>query len=176
MRSGCGRHLVRDGCRTGGRGVGLAAGDPVPCPVHPAARRTRCHREGAAGVRTEYLQITIAGGQRRWSFEPEVALGGVRPDFVLRCDDPDIPKVAIFTDGHRYHASLAHNVIAADAEKRAQLRAEGYVVLALTHADLVASEQAGSVGVGAGLAPFWLTPSTASTLMEGGILVPPDGR
>ncbi|MBI9114980.1 DEAD/DEAH box helicase [Sanguibacter suaedae] len=120
------------------------------------------------------LQITIPGGQRRWSFEPELPLGPVKPDFVLRCDDPNVPRVAIFTDGHFYHASPTHNIIAVDSEKRAGLRDEGYVVLALTHADLEASETAGAgVGSGHGLAPSWLSSHTVEVLMEAGFTFPP---
>ncbi|WP_066462969.1 DEAD/DEAH box helicase [Sanguibacter suarezii] len=120
------------------------------------------------------LQITITGAQRRWSFEPEVPLGPVKPDFVLRCDDLNVPRVAIFTDGHFYHASPAHNIIAVDAEKRAWLRAEGYVVLALTHADLEASGQATpGYGVGQDLAPSWLSAETVEVLMEAGFAFPP---
>ena len=126
------------------------------------------------GAHGNTLQITFAGGHRRWSFEPEMPLGPVKPDFVLRCDDPNVPRVAIFTDGYFYHASPAHNIIAIDSEKRAWLRDEGYLVLGLTHADLEASELASATGgVGQGLAPFWLNPATVATLMEANFAFPP---
>ena len=57
---------------------------------------------------------------------------------MLRSSDPTIDPVAIFTDGWTYHASPQHNRIADDAAKRNTLRAHGFVVLALTDADLTA--------------------------------------
>src|SRR5690348_17525432 len=54
--------------------------------------------------------------------EPQVQLGGSRPDFVLRSSQGSLPVVAIFTDGWLYHASPAHNRIADDARKRQELR------------------------------------------------------
>ena len=65
----------------------------------------------------------------------------MKPDFVLICSDPRVPRVAIFCDGWAFHASPAVNRLADDARKRAALRAEGYVVVALTWQDLVAAEE-----------------------------------
>lgn len=84
--------------------------------------------------------ITFPGATRRWTLDPQMLVGGCKPDFVLASSDPTIPKVAIFTDGWRYHATTAHNRIADDAAKRANLRDLGYVVLAVTAADVKAAE------------------------------------
>ncbi|MFC6287576.1 DEAD/DEAH box helicase [Nocardioides sp. GCM10027113] len=83
---------------------------------------------------------TILLGGRTWTLEPQLPLGQVRPDFVLVCNAPDIPRLAVFCDGWQFHASPAVNRLADDAHKRAVLRAQGYVVVSLTWADLEAAE------------------------------------
>lgn len=104
-----------------------------------------------------------------------MSLGYVKPDFVLRADNPDIPRVAIFTDGYQFHASPLHNIIGKDAEKRQALRDDGYIVLSLSYADLVAHETAGShQGKNSGLAPFWLEQTdVVSQLLSAGFIFPP---
>ena len=105
-----------------------------------AVLKKRLHAMGATlkeypeakGVR---IDIT-AGGGRRWSLDPQVNVGSSKPDFVLRCDDPNVPPVAIFCDGWQFHASPQHNNLAADARKRAELRDLGYVVLGFSWPDL----------------------------------------
>ncbi|HHV22138.1 MAG TPA: DUF1998 domain-containing protein, partial [Propionibacterium sp.] len=82
------------------------------------------------------LTITIGKSRRSWYLSPQLVVAGAKPDFVLECSDPSIPRVAIFTDGKRWHASQAHNRLADDAEKRANLRDAGYVVLAITARDI----------------------------------------
>ena len=82
----------------------------------------------------ERWRITLNG--RTWTLDPQVMMGHCKPDFVLRCDDPHVPQVAIFCDGWRYHASPANNRLADDARKRALLRDEDVIVLALSWADL----------------------------------------
>ncbi|MDR0595059.1 MAG: DEAD/DEAH box helicase [Bifidobacteriaceae bacterium] len=84
--------------------------------------------------------ITLAGSARHWTLRPQLLMGATCPDFVLESNDPNIPWVAIYTDGWRYHASQAHNRLADDAVKRAGLRAEGHVVLGVTSADVDAAE------------------------------------
>ena len=54
---------------------------------------------------------------------------------MLQSDQP-LPKVAIFCDGWKFHASPAHNRIADDAQKRRDLRDAGNVVLGVTWEDL----------------------------------------
>lgn len=83
------------------------------------------------------LTVTLPGDPRVWWLEPQVHLGVTVPDFVLRCSDTTIPRVAIYTDGFTFHATVAHNRIADDAHKRALLRAQGYAVLAVSWDDVV---------------------------------------
>ena len=63
-------------------------------------------------------------------------MGGVQPDFLLTCADPDVPRVAVFCDSVRWHSSAQTNTVAADAEKRAGLREKDILVWAVTHQDL----------------------------------------
>ena len=60
-----------------------------------------------------------AGDHRRRrphvALDPQVNVARSKPDFVLRCDDPNVPRMAIFCDGWRYHASAQHNRLADDA-------------------------------------------------------------
>lgn len=90
---------------------------------------------------------TVVLGGRTWTLEPQLHLGFVRPDFVLVCSDPSVPRVAVFCDGWRFHASPASaggnaaNRIADDAHKRAALRAQGYVVVSVSWQDLVDAEE-----------------------------------
>jgi hypothetical protein len=91
------------------------------------------------------------GGGRTWVMEPQLALGGVQPDFVFYCNDQNIPRLALFCDGWQFHASPVINRIADDATKRAMLRDQGYVVLALTWQDLLEAE------TGTPSAPPWFS-------------------
>lgn len=85
--------------------------------------------------------IRLHLGNTQWKLEPQVLLGGVRPDFLLTSSTPG-PRIAIFTDGYAFHASLAHNRLADDAAKRAMLRLKGDQVLAVTARDLDAFDSA----------------------------------
>ncbi|WP_432560415.1 DEAD/DEAH box helicase [Granulicoccus sp. GXG6511] len=82
------------------------------------------------------LTITLGKSRRTWYLSPQLTVSGAKPDFVLECSDQSIPRVAIFPDGRQWHASHAHNRLADDAEKRANLRDAGYVVLAVTAEDV----------------------------------------
>lgn len=106
----------------------------------------------AAGDRWE---ITVGGG-RNWTLEPQVLVAGCKPDFVLRCGDPNVPPMAIFCDGQRYHASPQHNRLADDAEKRRVLRDLGMFVLAFSWADLDGTEATD---------PLWFDEAAASIVM-----------
>lgn len=90
-------------------------------------------KPGPAGNK---LTITVGNSPRTWFLEPQVAVAGSRPDFVLTCSDTTVPPVAIFTDGYAYHATATHNRLADDARKRQDLRDGGYLVLAVTEADV----------------------------------------
>ncbi|MDF2467662.1 MAG: box helicase [Rhodococcus erythropolis] len=82
--------------------------------------------------------ITLQGAvPRKWSLRPQVSLDYVKPDFVLQTADPDIPRIAIFADGRAFHAGTGdRNRVADDADKRAALRREGYLVWSFGHEDL----------------------------------------
>ncbi|MGW5454753.1 DEAD/DEAH box helicase [Nocardia sp. NPDC003979] len=73
---------------------------------------------------------------RTWQLEPQVLMGNSQPDFQLRTSDPDIPLIAVFADGRRYHATPEHNRVADDAHKREILRSGGVVVWSFSHDDL----------------------------------------
>jgi hypothetical protein len=88
----------------------------VPWGDGPAA--PRAHRQP--------LVITFPNAARHWTLDPQVLVGTCKPDFVLHCSDQQRPRVAIFTDGRRYHASPACNRLADDAAQRAGLRDAGY--------------------------------------------------
>lgn len=89
------------------------------------------------GVYGPSATITLQGIKpRKWSLRPQVSLGFVKPDFELQTADPDIPKIAIFTDGRAYHAAPDCNNVASDAEKREKLRGIGYLVWSFGHDDL----------------------------------------
>ena len=82
------------------------------------------------------LTITLPNDARVWTLVPQQTAHGSKPDFVLRSSDPTIAPVAIFADGWTYHASPQHNRIADDAAKRNVLRANDFIVIGLTDADL----------------------------------------
>lgn len=82
------------------------------------------------------IQVTMGAGRRVWRLDPQVQLGSTMPDFMLEQVGGGARSIAIYTDGFRYHASLQHNRIADDAEKRSHLRDQGHLVLAVTARDL----------------------------------------
>ncbi|HET7326452.1 MAG TPA: hypothetical protein VFJ14_04120 [Nocardioidaceae bacterium] len=116
---------------------------------------------GDSGVR---LDINIGG--RHWALEPQVHVANSKPDFRLRCDDPSVPKLAIFTDGWHYHASRLHNRLGDDANKRQVLRDHGYVVLALSWKDVDGDAEP----------PAWLEPKAMPAVMQQLNLRPDDAK
>ena len=106
------------------------------------------------------LTITFPGGTRQWTLEPQVPMGGSRPDFVLRSSQGSLPPVAIFTDGWLYHASPAHNRIADDARKRQDLREQGVIVLGVTAQDVARARD------NTYEAPGWLRDDVIAALMS----------
>jgi ATP-dependent helicase YprA (DUF1998 family) len=108
------------------------------------------------------LSITFPGGVRQWTLEPQVQMGGCRPDFVLRSNQGGLPAVAVFTDGWLYHASPAHNRVADDARKRQGLRDSGVIVLGITAQDVAQAES------GTSSAPAWLNDGLIAELMRSG--------
>ena len=91
------------------------------------------------GDRVELVFPAALGGLR-WKLTPQVNHAFVKPDFDLTTEDPNVPTIAIFCDGVRYHASDEHNRVADDATKRRDLRELGVLVWAVTHQDLDAFE------------------------------------
>ncbi|MDQ1288833.1 MAG: hypothetical protein QG622_2399 [Actinomycetota bacterium] len=110
------------------------------------------------------LQITFPGGNRTWTLDPQVLLHGCKPDFVLRTTDTGVPDVAIFADGRLFHASVEHNRLADDARKRRDLREEGFLVLAVTAADV----EAAAVGGSAPQAPPWFREEVVASALQTG--------
>ncbi|USQ79188.1 DEAD/DEAH box helicase [Ornithinimicrobium faecis] len=108
------------------------------------------------GPNGNQLQITGLGKGRVWRLVPQENMHGAKPDFVLRTDDPNVPEVAIFTDGWQFHAHWKTNRIADDAQKRANLRDAGKAVLSVTYDDLV--QEPGEAG------PQWLNPAAVEQL------------
>lgn len=107
----------------------------------------RCNGEprvtpGQGGDQLSFRLPVQGGGTRGWTMLAQSRLGFVQPDFLLRSEDGTVADIAVFCDGRRFHATVEHNRLADDAEKRADLRAQGYVVWAITHEDLDAFEQA----------------------------------
>jgi ATP-dependent helicase YprA (DUF1998 family) len=95
------------------------------------------------GVYGPSATITVQGRKpRKWSLQPQVSVGFVKPDFVLQTADPAIPKIAIFADGRSFHAVPAYNRIADDADKRGKLRKAGYLVWSFSIDDLHAFKDA----------------------------------
>jgi hypothetical protein len=82
------------------------------------------------------IRLPAALGNLAWALEPQVAMGGVQPDFLLTCADPEVPRVAVFCDSVRWHSSTQTNTVAIDAEKRTGLRDKDVLVWAVTHQDL----------------------------------------
>lgn len=78
--------------------------------------------EPRPGPTGEVLDIVMPDHRRRWKLEPQVDVAGSRPDFLLSADDPNLPTLAVFTDGRAYHADPAHNRVGDDAAKRQRIR------------------------------------------------------
>ena len=46
------------------------------------------------------VKFVLTDSPRQWTLRPQVHLENSKPDFVLQSNDPGLPAVAIFTDGH----------------------------------------------------------------------------
>ncbi|MFC5953574.1 DEAD/DEAH box helicase [Streptomyces pratens] len=99
-------------------------------------------------------QFTLArpdGGHVHWEVVAQKDLHGyrTRPDLLFRPvagetttdGAPPLP-IAVYLDGYRWHASSRTNRIAADAAKRARLRADGILVWQITWDDVAAWDRA----------------------------------
>ncbi|RKQ90891.1 ATP-dependent helicase YprA (DUF1998 family) [Solirubrobacter pauli] len=111
---------------------------------------------------------TINIGGRTWVMEPQLPLAGVKPDFVFYSNDQSIPRLALFCDGWQFHASPMINRLADDAQKRASLRDQGYVVIGLTWQDLLDAQH------GSTPPPLWFAEQRWTLAMQatGGALKP----
>ncbi|WP_062465683.1 DEAD/DEAH box helicase [Demequina maris] len=115
-------------------------------------------KQGPNGTR---IQASFPGQPLRWTIDPQEPMGGVKPDFLLRSNTgADEHKIAVFTDGHRWHAHPLSNRIADDARKRQMLRDKGIRVIAVTAADIEAW-RSGSVE-----APSWMAAPVTELLMR----------
>ncbi|WBB80435.1 DEAD/DEAH box helicase [Micromonospora sp. WMMD882] len=90
------------------------------------------------GARVADLRFVRDGGRHvtHWQMKLQNTIRGTRPDVhFTRLDGPS-PEVAVYLDGYKYHATAQRNRLADDAEKRARLRAHGYLVFAATWDDV----------------------------------------
>ncbi|MGW9183833.1 DEAD/DEAH box helicase [Agromyces sp. NPDC055661] len=121
---------------------GVVVGEPVIESLFREVFMARAKKLGAGvkeipGDHGNKVQVTFAGSRRIWMLQPQLMLGHTQPDFVLEQFGGGAKPIAIYTDGRAFHASVAHNRIADDAQKRSVLRDQGYLVLAFTWDDLV---------------------------------------
>ncbi|MBM7245183.1 DEAD/DEAH box helicase [Rhodococcus fascians] len=103
---------------------------------------------------------------RTWKLTPQVHMANSKPDFELATNDSDVPRIALFADGRKFHATPGHNRVADDATKRAILRDSGHLVWSFGHEDLQRFKTSELVQ------PAWLTESGSSTAMTAGSLRP----
>ena len=101
------------------------------------------------GARIADLRFVRDGGQSvtHWQMKLQNTVRGTRPDVHFKRLDAPSPEVAVYLDGFKYHASSQYNRLADDAEKRARLRAHGYLVFAATWDDV--KTWGGTEGTGA---------------------------
>ena len=120
------------------------------------------------GTYANKATITVPGKKiRTWTLTPQVQMGNSVPDFELKTTDPDIPVIALFADGHAYHATADNNRIADDARKRAILRSGGVLVWSFGYEDLQRF-----TGQKKQVAPPWHMPKLAKLTLQQGNLRP----
>ena len=111
--------------------------------------------------------ITLPGRKiRTWKLTPQVHMANSKPDFELATNDSEVPRIAIFADGRKFHAVPGCNRVADDATKRAILRDSGHMVWSFGHEDLQRFKD------GESAQPAWLTENGSSTAMKAGNLRP----
>ncbi|MFC6013014.1 DEAD/DEAH box helicase [Nocardia lasii] len=103
---------------------------------------------------------------RTWQLQPQVLMGNSQPDFQLSTADPDVPIIALFADGRRFHAVPGKNRVADDARKREILRSGGVMVWSFGHEDLQRFNNDQRVQ------PSWFTPKLAKFTVGHGNLRP----
>jgi ATP-dependent helicase YprA (DUF1998 family) len=120
------------------------------------------HVKVTPGIRADKVEFRLPGAKHIWWLEPQVDIAGTRPDFLLSTADPNIPRIAIYTDGYMFHASPEHNRVADDAAKRQALRAVGVIPWAVTWEDIDAFSETGTLP-----APPWFTQKAAGLVQSG---------
>ncbi|MET7773568.1 Zn-binding domain-containing protein [Nocardia sp. NPDC005366] len=119
------------------------------------------------GTYANKATITVPGRKTRtWTLTPQMQMGNSVPDFELKTTDPEIPVIALFADGRKYHAVPGNNRVADDAHKRAILRSGGIMVWSFGHEDLERFESKKQV------APSWHTEKMSTLVMRQGNLRP----
>ncbi|MET7296266.1 DUF1998 domain-containing protein [Streptomyces griseoloalbus] len=91
------------------------------------------------------------GQGTNWRLTAQRDMEYTRTDFTFESTDGPKEYVTVYLDGHRYHATRAHNRIAADCDKRNRLRDRNHVVFQLTWDDLELFEK----GAAAKAEPVW---------------------
>ncbi len=104
-------------------------------PTTPVRIEKRTDRDGA---RIAELRFTAPNGRdiTHWQMKLQNTIRGTRPDVHFKRLDAVSPEIAVYLDGFKYHASVEHNRLADDADKRARLRAHDYHVFGLTWDDV----------------------------------------
>ena len=82
------------------------------------------------------LRISTPAGGLRWKVQQQHTIPGTRPDVLFTRMDAGPLRVALYLDGHRYHATPEHNRLHDDADKRNRLHANGAFVFAVTWDDV----------------------------------------
>ena len=115
------------------------------------------YRRGALldGHRTAELHISRPDGELvHWQVRLQNTIAGTTPDVEFRRVDAAPQTVAVYLDGYRYHAGPGTDRLAADADQRAGLRAEGTVVFQLNWDDVNAAAGDSPDGAGGGTLPW----------------------
>ncbi|MFI6756076.1 DEAD/DEAH box helicase [Rhodococcus coprophilus] len=138
-----------------------------------AAFVERLHSIGATvkespGTYGPSATIVLPGKKvRTWKLTPQVHMANSKPDYELSTTDPEIPRIALFADGRKYHAMPGDcNRVADDATKRAILRDSGHLVWSFGHEDLQRFKKNESA------TPVWLTEQGTNNMMKAGNLRP----
>ncbi len=119
------------------------------------------------GTYANSATITVPGKKiRRWTLLPQVQMGNSMPDFELSTTDPDVPVIALFADGYKFHAVAPNNRVADDARKRGILRSGGVLVWSFSHEDLRRFQK------NEAHTPAWHTERMAKLTMQQGNLRP----
>ncbi|SUE13269.1 dead/deah box helicase [Rhodococcus gordoniae] len=103
---------------------------------------------------------------RTWKLTPQVHMANSKPDYELSTTDPEIPRIALFADGRKYHAMAGCNRVADDAGKRAILRDSGHLVWSFGHEDLQRFKE------NVAATPTWLSEQATTNMMKAGNLRP----